>query len=253
MREAPLPRPWTSVGIDDAGGHRSVRRRCRALSASIALGAWALASPALATTFDVGGDTRVHVPLESFTDLRDKHVVRQAYDYSCGAAALATLMTFGFDDPVGEREIIDGMLRTLDVSEEELRKKEGFSLLDMQRFAEARGYKAQGFRIDPQYLPDINGPTIVFIRPRGYDHFAVLKGVRGDRAYLADPSLGNVRMPLYAFLDMWLGEDGKGIVFVVEPYAATPIAESLLSIRTADQSRPEVLGVRQLLEVGLPP
>ncbi len=205
-----------------------------------------------ATSLDLGGGTRVDVPLQSFKDLRDKNVVRQAYDYSCGAATLATLMTYAFDDPIGELEVIEGMLDQLDQSEEDLRKKEGFSLLDMQRYAQARGYKAQGFRLDPQYLPDLVGPTIVFVRPRGYDHFVVLKGVRGDRVYVADPSLGNVRMPLYAFLDSWLDEDGTGIVFVVEPQGTTPITESLLSVTDGDLARPEILGVRQLLDVGLP-
>ena len=56
----------------------------------------------------------------------------------------------------------------------------------------------------------------MFIRPHGYRHFAVFKGVRGDRVYLADPSLGNVRMPLYRFLDMWANEAGQGVIFAVE-------------------------------------
>ena len=230
---------------------------CRSFTALTLVTVLLLASGAWwsgwATSLEIGDGLRVDVPMLSFKDLRDKNVVRQAYDYSCGAATLATLMTYAFNDPVDERDVIDGMLQELDETEEGLRKKEGFSLLDMQRFAQAYGYKAQGFRLDPQYLPELNGPTIVFVRPRGYEHFVVLKGVRGDRAYLADPSLGNVRMPLYAFLETWLDEDGKGIVFVVEPRASTPIAESLLSIADEDLVRPEVLGIRQLLEVGLPP
>ena len=230
---------------------------CRSFTALTLVTVLLLASGAWwsgwATSLEIGDGLRVDVPMLSFKDLRDKNVVRQAYDYSCGAATLATLMTYAFNDPVDERDVIDGMLQELDETEEGLRKKEGFSLLDMQRFAQAYGYKAQGFRLDPQYLPELKGPTIVFVRPRGYEHFVVLKGVRGDRAYLADPSLGNVRMPLYAFLETWLDEDGKGIVFVVEPRASTPIAESLLSIADEDLVRPEVLGIRQLLEVGLPP
>jgi uncharacterized protein len=201
-----------------------------------------------ATSVDIGG-TRVFVPMRSFKDLRDEHVVKQAFDYSCGAAALATLLTYGLGDPVSEREVVIEILETLKEDEEALRKKEGFSLLDMQRVAQGRGHKAQGFRIAPEFLDDLQGPVIVFIRPRGYEHFAVLRGLAGDRVYLADPSLGNVRRAGYNFLDMWLGEDGKGIIFVVEP-ATAPVSGSLLAVSDRDLPRPELMSMRQLLEVG---
>jgi uncharacterized protein len=86
----------------------------------------------------------------------------------------------------------------------------------LQRLAQKRGHKAQGFRIHRDQLPKISRPVIVFIKPHGYEHFAVLKGLRGDRVLLADPSLGNVRMPLYRFLDMWADESGRGVIFAVE-------------------------------------
>ena len=165
------------------------------------------------------------------------------------AAALATLLTYGLDDPTSEREVVIEILETLKEDEEALRKKEGFSLLDMQRVSQGRGYKAQGFRIAPEFLDDLQGPVIVFIKPRGYEHFAVLKGVRGGTAYLADPSRGNVREPMQAFLDTWLGEDGKGILFVVEPEDG-PIGETLLAVETSELPRPDLIGVRQLLHAG---
>ena len=204
---------------------------------------------AVATPVDIGGNTRVFVSMQSFKDLRDQYVVKQAFDYSCGAAALATLLTYGLGDPTGEREVVAEMLQALAEDEEALRRKEGFSLLDMQRVAQGRGYKAQGFRIAPEFLDDLQGPVIVFIKPRGYEHFAVLKGVRGGTAYLADPSRGNVREPMQAFLDTWLGEDGKGILFVVEPEDG-PIGETLLAVETSELPRPDLIGVRQLLHAG---
>ena len=203
----------------------------------------------VAPSVDIGGGTRVFTPMQSFKDLRDEHVVKQAFDYSCGAAALATLLTYGLGDPVSEREVVIEILKTLGEDEEALRKKEGFSLLDMQRIAQNRGYKAQGFRIAPGFLDDLQGPVIVFIRPRGYEHFAVLKGVAGDTAYLADPSRGNVREPLQAFLNMWLDEDGKGIIFVIEPEDGS-IGETLLAVETSELPGPDLVGVRQLLGAG---
>ena len=86
------------------------------------------------------------------------------------------------------------------------------------------------------------------------EHFAVLRGVRGDRVYLADPSRGNIRMPVYAFLDTWLQDDGKGLIFVVEPKSGLPGGTMPLSLAgtAADRDRPypEIMAAREMLTVG---
>src|SRR5262245_11302035 len=159
------------------------------------LGWLAFQAPAWAANIDIGSGIRIERPLKSIKDLRDANVIKQRFDYSCGAAALATLMRYGFGDKVGEREVLSQLLGML--SDEELRTTylQGFSLLQLQRVAQARGYQAEGFRLEPQSLAQLSGPVIVYIQPRGYRHFAVLRGIKGDRVYLADPSLGNIRMP----------------------------------------------------------
>lgn len=201
---------------------------------------------------DIGSGVRIQVPLKSWKALRDENLVVQRFDYSCGSAALATLMRYGYGHEVGERDILDAVFEALSGDEAALRKDEGLSLLDLQRVAEARGFRAQGFKLLPENLPKLKGPVIVFISPRGYDHFAVLRGVRGSRVYLADPSRGNLRLPAYRFLDDWLGDDGKGIIFVIEPeggsgdfdFALKPLGEGL--------TQPELLTARQMLKVGNP-
>ncbi len=220
--------------------------------AIIALACIAAAPSGEAATFGVGSNTRVEVPLRSLKDLRDQRLVRQRFDYSCGAAALATILRYGFGDRVTEREILVALFDLLPEDEKGLRRKEGFSLLDLQRVAQARGYKAQGFRLEPQYLAKLGGPVIVFIEPRGYKHFVVLRGVRGDRVYLADPSRGNIRMPMYAFLETWLGEAGKGVIFVAEPKAGG--GENQLAVQPIIDGvpRPEILSAREMLAVGNP-
>src|SRR5262245_8213021 len=98
-------------------------------------------SPALAwaTSVDIGAGARVDIPLRSFKALRDSHVVRQAYDYSCGAAALATLLTYGIEDTVTEQEILQFVLTSLAQDQQAPLKKQGLSLLDLQRVVQARG------------------------------------------------------------------------------------------------------------------
>ena len=166
----------------------------------------------------------------SVKDLRDRNLIKQRYDFSCGAAALATVLRFGFGDPVTEVDILDGLFDLPTEVEKDERRRTGFSLLDLQRVAQARGYAAEGFRLTPEQLPVLGGPVIVFIESRGYKHFAVLRGVREDRVYLADPSRGNIRMPAYTFLDHWLQDDGRGIIFVVEPKNGPPGAPSYLAL-----------------------
>jgi len=187
-------------------------------------------------------------------DLRDQNVVKQRFDFSCGAAALATLLRFGFGESVTEGQILDGLFDLPTEDEKAARRRTGFSLLDLQRVAQARGYTAQGFRLEPEELTMLGGPVIVFIEPRGYKHFAVLRGIRGDRVYLADPSRGNIRMPAYTFLDSWLQDDGTGIIFVVEPKGGLPeksMPLALAPILARDGlTQPEMMAASEMLAVG---
>jgi predicted double-glycine peptidase len=197
---------------------------------------------------EIGG-LRAWLPIRTLKDLRDQSVVRQGYDYSCGAAALATLLTYGMDDPVSEKDLAIAMLETLNKDDEALRRKEGFSLLDMQRVSQLRGYEAQGFRLGPEAIEKVSDPVIVFITPRGYEHFAVLRGISNGRAYLADPSLGNVRMPLFRFFDMWLDASGNGIIFAIERRDNAKGPGGVLRLSHAPRVPPELLSAREMLEV----
>ncbi len=186
-------------------------------------------------------------------DLRDQNVIKQRFDFSCGAAALATILRYGFGENVTERQILIELFDLLSEEEKAVARSMGFSLLHLQRVAQARGYNAQGFRLEPDLLPMLDGSVIVFIEPRGYKHFGVLRGVRDDRVYLADPSRGNIRVPGYSFLDSWLQDDGKGIIFVVEPKTSVPANTMPLTLAAAaGLSRPEIMSAREMLAVGNP-
>lgn len=188
----------------------------------------------------------------SVRELRDAGLVRQRYDYSCGAAALATLLTYGLLDPVDEQTLLTELLQMISVEDRSTVQRKGLSLLDLQHLAATHGHAAQGFRIGVEQLQRLRRPVIVFVQSRGYPHFTVLKGVRGDRAFLADPSLGNVRMPLYRFLDIWADPQGRGIVFAVEPKdgGAWPLA-SALDVRERSVNL-EARTARQLFDTASP-
>jgi predicted double-glycine peptidase len=183
-------------------------------------------------------------------DLRDANVIKQRFDYSCGAAALATILRFGFGDGVTERDILKQLFGLLTGEELQVTLSQGFSLLHLQRVAQARGYQAEGFKLEPQSLSQLGGPVVVFIQPRGYKHFAVLRGIKDDRVFLADPSLGNIRMPMYQFLENWLDDSGTGIIFVVEPTTGVPEGVTALTLTAQGLVQPEIMTARELLAVG---
>lgn len=200
----------------------------------------------------IGSDIKIRKQIKTFKDFRDENVVKQRFDYSCGAAALATLMKYYLHDDIAEEDILKTILTEMDEKELERRKHDGFSLLDLKNYSEKRGYKAAGFKMKMSHLQKLSGPVIVYITPKGYKHFAVFKGIRNDRIYLADPSLGNVRMPVYKFLDMWLDENGKGIIFAVERKDSYWAEGYPLKLHIDGLPRPEILSIRQMLETGNP-
>ena len=170
-----------------------------------------------ASTLCRAGNTRVRRSILSWKTLRQRNVVMQSLDYSCGSAALATLMRFYFDDDVSETDILKNIMEALDEDQITLRQADGLSMLDLKHCAERMGYQSVGVRLKPELLPELRGPVLVHLKRYDYEHFAVLRGVRNGRVYLADPSWGNVRMTLPQFLDRWtdvalvLGKEGFGL------------------------------------------
>lgn len=177
----------------------------------------------------------------SVLEMRHHQVVVQQWDLSCGAAALATVLNFQHGDPVTEREIAIGMM-----SREEyianpaiVTYRQGFSLLDMQRFVEGRGYVGVGLgQLSFENLVDY-APIIVPISVNGYQHFVVFRGILGNRVLLADPAFGNRTVSRNRFVREWLGFPGIGRVgFYVEradslfpPNLLRPAPEDFATIR----------------------
>ena len=89
---------------------------------------------------DVVGPYRVPV-----TSLKARNLttLQQQFDFSCGSAALATLLTHHYDFPVNEQAVFAAMFQHGDQAKI---RREGFSLLDMKNFLAARGFQADGFQ-----------------------------------------------------------------------------------------------------------
>ncbi|WP_026278973.1 C39 family peptidase [Thioalkalivibrio sp. ARh3] len=151
----------------------------------------------------------MNVPVESLKDLRFRSIVQQQYDFSCGSAALATLLTYHYDRPTTEVETFDSMFRRGD---QELIREQGFSMLDMKHYLEAeQGLPADGFRIGLDDLENLGVPAIAMIETRGYRHFVVIKGMEDGQVLVGDPALGVNSYSRNEFQRVWIND----ILFIV--------------------------------------
>jgi len=161
---------------------------------------------------NIGG--AVTVPVVSYQARPFLTVVRQEHDFSCGSAALATLLTYHYDRPTTEREAFEAMYA---VGDKVKIQREGFSLLEMKTYLESLGYQADGFRVSLEKVARVGVPVIVLIETRGYKHFVVIKGLQDGRVLVGDPARGVEVMAQADFLQLWK----DGIVFAIRNADAT--------------------------------
>ena len=145
--------------------------------------------------------TSTHV--YNYVELRNRNIVMQRRDYSCGAACLATLVRYYWGDKVTEDLFLRALDELLTTEEIEDRIENGLAMSDLRRAAVKVGYHAVVGKISLYKLQEAKVPLIVGVSPEGHDHFVVFRGLDGDWAYLADPIRGNIRIPIGEFADQW--------------------------------------------------
>jgi predicted double-glycine peptidase len=158
------------------------------------------------TAAETGGPS-LFVPVRDVRNRRFARTIRQRFDYSCGSAALATLLTHHYSLPTTEQAVLQEMVAEGDA--ERIRTL-GFSLLDMQRYLARRGIRANGYRMPLDRFAEVQVPAIVLIDNNGYRHFVVLRGITDDRVLIGDPNLGTRTMPRIRFEESW-----NGVLFVI--------------------------------------
>ncbi len=190
--------------------------------------------------------------LESFQEKKYKATIAQQYDFSCGSAALATLLSYNYNIPVSEPEVFRDMF---DNGDKKVIAESGFSLLDIKNYLARRGLEANGYRAPLSKLAEVRLPAIVLINVHGYAHFVVLEGIRDGWVLLSDPANGMRSEAIGEFQEHW-----SGIFFLIltnaehaqqgfnnrEKWAAVPAVPWELTRYTIDLAtlaRPAMLGL----------
>jgi len=156
----------------------------------------------------IAGGYSANVKVISLKERRFLTTVRQQYDYSCGSAALATLLSFQYQHPVNEDAVTKEMWSR---GNQEKIRREGFSLLDIKEYLQANGYSSNGYVAPVEKLVEVGIPAIALINDNGYNHFVVIKGMKNDNVLLGDPSAGTRVMSRLSFEKMRV----NGILFVI--------------------------------------
>jgi predicted double-glycine peptidase len=150
-----------------------------------------------------------NIQTESRNEIRFRTTFRQQYDYSCGSAAVATLLTYHYSDPISEQSVFKWMYEH---GNQEKIRKVGFSMLDMKNYLENRGYKADGYHVKLEQLATAAIPAIVLVDIKGYKHFVVIKGITNRDVLIGDSASGIRKMTRPELESIW-----KGLAFILKP------------------------------------
>lgn len=154
-------------------------------------------------------DVRVRPRVKPLTEFRDDRIVKQKHDYSCGSAALATILKYYLGEEITEEQVINGLFQHGDRNQ--IEKRRAFSLLDMKRFVSVLGYNVAGYTAEIDDLRSLGMPCIIPINVFEYKHFVVFKGIYKDHVFLADPFMGNTSYTIDKFKDIWY----KNVLFMI--------------------------------------
>lgn len=142
----------------------------------------------------------------SWREIRDDGIVKQRFDFSCGASALANVLgRFGFY--VSEEEVIG-----------HIGLKDQYSFSDLAKAASEYAVSASGFATDYDGLMLIEYPAILYLERFQNGHFVVLSNIDNDYISIVDPAWGRLILSRKLFESYWYTRNdvkhpGKVVVF----------------------------------------
>ncbi len=190
---------------------------------------------------------KAYFQIRSLKEIQMNEIKKQTLDYSCGAASLALLLKNYFEDIHDEQTILSDIVFRLSKQEMKQCMIKGFSMLDLKKTAQRLGYIANGVILPQKAVTALKGPVIILLKKSENNHFVVLKGAAQGHAFIADPTRGHLRMPLYELFTQW---DGEALIL---GYSGFTLPEKhKLAIPQEDAIAPEREMVRSLQHIPPP-
>lgn len=155
-------------------------------------------------------NTVLQTPIITWKEHRDAQVIKQNFDYSCGASSLSTILTYFYNNPISEKQILDDMKLTDMMA----------SFQDLAEVSKRYQFTAKGVATNYDSLKKLKIPAIVYLNHKRSDHFSVVKAINDSHIVLADSSWGNRVLTRAQFEKMWhtRQEDSlKGSILLILP------------------------------------
>lgn len=176
--------------------------------------------------------------LSSVQELRTRGAVLQRHEYSCGAAALATLMgrfgTKAEEVEVLKRVFGENLPKTRDAKGAELLP--ALTMADLEKGAREYGFKVVSLQVkrteDLERVLDALQPVIARMTLYSeYHHFVVIHRLDEDWAWISDPAYGHVKLPKSQLFSAW--ESGERILLAISrvPFEAWKTREDRIYLR----------------------
>jgi predicted double-glycine peptidase len=172
----------------------------------------------------IGGGVANARPIESYRAAKFKNIVKQKLEFSCGAASLATILTYYWGRPTQEAEILELVEPRYPGALHEELKNEGMSADDIAYAASRLKFQAVPVAVAPQQLKNLKAPVIIHTKRGKIEHFSVLKYVDNRRYLLADSIVGNRILNEREFNAQY-----TGFIIVVGKYRADLPGDAALS------------------------
>ncbi|AOC51379.1 putative peptidase [Microcystis aeruginosa NIES-2481] len=128
-----------------------------------------------------------------YRTIRYQGVVGQTSYYTCGPAAVATLLIHYYKINTSEKEILELAHQAIKESGKNPEEGKGINALALKKALANKGILSKGIKIQPEILPNYfnqGGVPLVIHVTRPQLHYVLAIGMLGDLVVIADPSWG---------------------------------------------------------------
>ena len=155
--------------------------------------------------------TNAEFIVQSYQTIKNKRVVRQNYEESCGASSLATLLNILDNRNLTEVEVLRVMNEKINT--------DMVSFTELKIALQKLGFVANSYALNRETLDKLtNIPLLVKIEddPR-FPHFVVIINHKGNYLQILDPSYGEYISSKKEFYIIWDRDKKSGYALIVAP------------------------------------